>query len=400
MPLPPNKLRKFQHAPPISPSVKASLAMAAPESSLPKEFSWRNPADVAIVLPGASFKLTTPVNQEDCGNCWACSTITALGDRVQIALARKTPGFTLDVALPLSIAWMTSCNDYCANDNCVSGCDGADIGTALSFLSLEFGNGVPFASCLPLPVGTYANPMGEYRDKFATKLAKCQSETQIHEKCLAETAKCGACAVATRDSGIFIKSGSLQKIKDALTIKQEVYINGPVPAGYKVYPDFEAEGGYSNNDGIYIHKGPDSSDGAGFHAVVIVGWGEKIVDLNGTKSTISFWEVRNSWGTQWGDGGFWKHAMRDDKLLVNLECGMEGYQEDTYTGGVVSFFPEIRAIKKSVAVPASEKEKKTGKNIISQPEKIESSAKSFFQKYYIIITIVLVVLFFLFFSIL
>lgn len=400
MPPPPSKLRKFQHAPPISPSAKASLAMAAPESSLPKEFSWRNPADVATVLPGATFQLTIPVNQEDCGNCWACSTMTALSDRVQIAVARKTPGFSPDVALPFSIAWMTSCNDYCANDSCVTGCDGADIGTALSFLSLDFGNGVPFASCLPLPVGKYADQMVEYRDKFATSLAKCQSEKQINENCLGETAKCGVCAVATRDSGVFIKSGSLQKIKDALTIKQEIYANGPVPAGYKVYSDFEAEGGYSNNDGIYIHKGPDSSEGTGFHAVVIVGWGEKMVDFNGTKTNIPFWEVRNSWGTQWGDGGFWKHAMRDDKLLVNRECGMEGYQEDTYTGGVVSFFPEIRAVKK-----AKEEKKEAGKNIISQkdtssPEEIKSSAKSFFQKNYIVITIVLVVLFFLFFYIL
>jgi len=356
MPPPPSKLRKFQHAPPISPSAKASLAMAAPESTLPKQFSWRNASDVASVLPkGATFSLTVPIHQEDCGNCWACSIITALTDRVQIEAARKKPGFDASVARPFSVAWMTACNAVCSDGTCVSGCEGSDIGTALNLLSMDFYGGVTYAECQPLPVGKFAESLTRYRDGFSGGLGGCETTAKVAgAECQELLQKCSACARPGTDgpSNVFVRAGSMQKIKDALTIKQEIYANGPVPAGYKVYADFEAEGGFGNHDGLYIHDGPESPDGTGFHAVVIVGWGEKTINYKGAITNVPFWEVRNSWGTKWGDGGFWKHAMRNDQLLINRECGVEGYQEDTYTGGVVAFAPEVRPAK-AVAAPAA-----------------------------------------------
>ena len=49
-----------------------------------------------------------------------------------------------------------------------------------------------------------------------------------------------------------------------------------------------------DRNGVYNDK---DCDGAKFnHAVVIVGWG----NLNG----INFWIVRNSWGSHWGENGY------------------------------------------------------------------------------------------------
>jgi len=50
------------------------------------------------------------------------------------------------------------------------------------------------------------------------------------------------------------------------------------------------------------------------HAVALVGYGK--VDDN--KDCIGYWLVKNSWGPNWGDGGFFKlcipHEDEDKKL--------------------------------------------------------------------------------------
>jgi hypothetical protein len=77
--------------------------------------------------------------------------------------------------------------------------------------------------------------------------------------------------------------------QDLITrIKQEIYTNGPVTAGFTVYNSF-----YEYTSGV-IRGG--SGGIAGGHAVVIVGWG---ADSEG-----EYWIVRNSWASSWGIGGY------------------------------------------------------------------------------------------------
>jgi cathepsin L len=45
--------------------------------------------------------------------------------------------------------------------------------------------------------------------------------------------------------------------------------------------------------GVYSENVASDNDGGG-HAVVIVGWSD----------TKKAWLIKNSWGTDWGDGGF------------------------------------------------------------------------------------------------
>lgn len=58
----------------------------------------------------------------------------------------------------------------------------------------------------------------------------------------------------------------------------------------EIYTDF-----FNYKSGIYSHA---SGSYAGGHAIKIIGWGAD----NGT----SYWLVANSWGTQWGENGFFK----------------------------------------------------------------------------------------------
>lgn len=83
-------------------------------------------------------------------------------------------------------------------------------------------------------------------------------------------------------------------------IRREIYHWGPVTTGFIVYPDFDAWGasGDVKNGGVYQHvaKTEDEQQGSG-HAVVIVGWGV---------STVPYWLVKNSWGPNWGDRGYFR----------------------------------------------------------------------------------------------
>jgi cathepsin B len=66
--------------------------------------------------------------------------------------------------------------------------------------------------------------------------------------------------------------------------------NGPVEVLFYVYEDF-----YSYKSGVYKHV---TGDDLGGHAVKLLGWGVE----NGEP----YWLCANSWGTGFGENGFFK----------------------------------------------------------------------------------------------
>ncbi len=64
--------------------------------------------------------------------------------------------------------------------------------------------------------------------------------------------------------------------------------------GFTVYEDF-----MSYKGGVYHHV---TGKQLGGHAVKIVGWGE------------NFWIVANSWGTSWGEQGFFNIQFGDSGI--------------------------------------------------------------------------------------
>ncbi len=79
-------------------------------------------------------------------------------------------------------------------------------------------------------------------------------------------------------------------------VKQIIIDNGPVAAFMKVYYDF-----YSYEGGIYSHSWGEYQGG---HAIVIVGFND----------SGNYWVCKNSWGSIWGEDGWFNIAYGDSSI--------------------------------------------------------------------------------------
>lgn len=103
-----------------------------------------------------------------------------------------------------------------------------------------------------------------------------------------------------------------------LNIRYTLYCWGPVTASMKIYPDFYT---FNSKQDIYEWNGIGPSISG--HAVSIIGWGE----IKGKK----YWIIRNSWGVDWGDNGFFKMVRGSNN------CELE---ENVISGVPDFFYPE------------------------------------------------------------
>ena len=90
-----------------------------------------------------------------------------------------------------------------------------------------------------------------------------------------------------------------------------LYTTGPLVATFTVYDDF-----WGYNEGIYHLTDGASSEGG--HAVAVIGYGTD--ETTGT----NYWIVQNSWGTGWGEEGYFKIAFGQvgiDDMMWGIEPG-------------------------------------------------------------------------------
>lgn len=198
-------------------------------------------------------------DQTPCGSCWAMASSGVLADRVCIS----TNG---EKNTPLSPQFMVNCF---TNQN---GCSG--------------GNGEPTWKDL-IEIGTVPESCVKFKGIDDTCTGTCNDGTPMPK--------------ATKAKSLYSPWGETDQAR-VEAIQREIMEHGPVTASYWAFSDFQP-----HQWSVY-HRSKTATFKSG-HVVRIIGWG--------TENKEDYWLIANSWGTGWGEDGFFK--MRRG----NNECNIE-----------------------------------------------------------------------------
>ena len=269
--------RKF--TPPLeNPAYKPVVLSPLPHtllapSSLPAAFDWGNVNGVNYLSPVRNQHI--PVY---CGSCFAFGSTSAMSDRWNILTEGRDP------ARLLSVQNVLSCGDA---GSCEEG--GED------YLVYQYAEkkGIPDETCNLYDARTHSckNPMHECKN--------CSPDQ---------------CWAVKNYERLFVREHGLVSSYDA--IKAELFARGPLSCGVHVPP------GLDEYTGGVFEKHMDPATIEINHLVSVVGWG-----VDG-ETGEEFWRVRNSWGTYWGEGGFFRLPTSKAKgghgaeynLLIESRC--------------------------------------------------------------------------------
>jgi cathepsin X len=198
--------------------------------------------------------LTSDLNQHIpvyCGSCWAHAAMSSIADRIKIA----TNGTMRDV-IP-SIQVLINCGH-------AGSCNGGDSNAANAYV---YRNGIPDVTC----------------QQYQAKNMEC-SDINTCMNCDPST---GCYAIKTYP---LIKVTEHGSVKGDENIMSEIMARGPVSA----YINADCLETYTGGIQMYDNCNTRTTN----HAIQLNGWGSE----NG----VDFWIGRNSWGTYWGERGFFR----------------------------------------------------------------------------------------------
>lgn len=226
----------------------------------------------AAMLPPAfdwrnvsGINFVSPVrNQGVCGSCYAFSSMGMLEARLRVQTNN-----TLQVQL--SPEDVISCSELS------QGCDG----------------GFPF-----LVAGKYSKEFGA-----------------VNESCNPYSGGVGACTRNCRKyytASYSYVGGYYGASNEELTMLELLH-RGPMSVSFEVYEDFHNYAG-----GIYHHTGIRRFNPFEIvnHAVLLVGYGQDEITAE------KYWIVKNSWGTAWGENGFFRIRRGTDEVGIE-SCVVE-----------------------------------------------------------------------------
>eukprot|EP00689_Sawyeria_marylandensis_P001763 EC822375.1.p1 GENE.EC822375.1~~EC822375.1.p1 ORF type:complete len:197 (+),score=90.94 EC822375.1:3-593(+) len=154
--------------------------------------------------------------------------------------------------------------------------------------------------------------VGKYLNLFGTVKEDCQPYLGGDNLCFAEKCLNHHSPFQQFTVSDYAYVGGYYGASNEQLMMNEIYENGPISVAFMVYDDL-----VNYKEGIYRHVKLNNENDPIFenanHAVLITGWGVQ----NGVK----YWEVKNSWGSDWGIGGyFWIYRGED-------ECDIESCGE-------------------------------------------------------------------------
>lgn len=133
----------------------------------------------------------------------------------------------------------------------------------------------------------------------AQALSYCESPGVAPEACFPYTSGNQPCRLCPESDEQATKVSSWAWIEPVAEMKKWLAARGPLIATFAVYDDF-----YDYTGGVYHHV---SGGLVGGHAVACVGYDE----------SKQAWLCKNSWGTDWGEGGFF--------WIGYGECGIDAW---------------------------------------------------------------------------
>eukprot|EP01047_Picozoa_sp_COSAG01_P057722 COSAG01_NODE_6708_length_3535_cov_3.606810_2_plen_215_part_00 len=197
----------------------------------------------------------------DCGSCWAHGSMSALGDRVKIMTKGKID-FVPAIQVILN----------CGSDTAGS-CHGGSAGGAYQFVKK---NGIPEMTC----------------QQYKAVDQKCTPENTCRN-CHGST-----CEAVTKYPTLGI--AEMGQVSGELEIKAEIAARGPVACGIDATQIEKYTGGVAPYKEGHID-----------HVISLAGWG---FDM---ESGEEYWLGRNSWGTYWGERGWFRITAKGYKPRCN-----------------------------------------------------------------------------------
>mmetsp|Transcript_47657 Transcript_47657/g.136565 ORF Transcript_47657/g.136565 Transcript_47657/m.136565 type:complete len:429 (-) Transcript_47657:131-1417(-) len=251
--------------------------------ALPQQWDWRN-------VGGRSYTITD-VNQhipQYCGSCWIHGTVAALNDRIKIMRGGAFP----DVMISRQAVLNCVPGENASEPN--PGCSGGD---AFQIHQYLHHHAMPDESCMPYQAkNEECTPYNVCRNCAPTSIAL-------------PGVPMGCFAVPGYQS---YKVGDYGQVKGEEAMMKEIFARGPIACGLACDAEFVAS--YSENavqhEGVFtVDTKFDDTD----HIVSVTGWGE-------TPSGVKYWIVRNSWGTFWGELGWFKLRRGVNQNLIESGC--------------------------------------------------------------------------------
>jgi len=250
-------------------------------ADLPSRWDWRESG------------IVTPVrNQGSCGSCYAFAFVAAFESK----LVRDGAGTASTVNLSENQAkecnWEEA-NNYYSAWGPLGSCDG---GFSSMIANLFSQKGAVQESC----------------DPYVAADVACSSSCPVQETVLGWSQISGAA------------------VPDTNVLKAYIHAYGPVHTSFYAGDGDAWNSEFSSYNGSYTlyHAGTEEPN----HAVLIVGWDDNLTHAGGRGA----WIVKNSWGTGWGNAGYFTIAY--GSASIGMDSGFVfAWQEYDPSGGLLYY---------------------------------------------------------------
>lgn len=243
---------------------------------LPSKWNWRN-------VSGQSF-VTWNTNEHSprggCASCWAHGVTSALSDRIAVQQHGQWP------LISLSPQALINCHGG-------GGCSGGDAAGAYAYIGQ---NGITDQTCQNY----------QAKELPCDGADVCMNCAPGGEKGLSWPGTC----VAVHNPILWFVS-QYGSVRGVFPMKAEIYKRGPIGCGLDSTDGFRAYSG-----GIYSERRAAVTLN---QQVSLAGWGTAAADGSVPAGT-EFWVGRNSWGTYWGEAGWFRIQMYEHNLGVESDC--------------------------------------------------------------------------------